>query len=78
MTVASPKARHRRYLTTSRAAGPEDRFDDEYVSLGRLKGNAGDQNYEIPGDTDLGRFATVLIWCDRFDAAFGAADLEET
>ena len=63
------------YVTTTRAAGEESAFDDEYVNLGRLKGNQGDQNYELPPDTDLARFTTVLIWCDRFDSAFGAADL---
>lgn len=63
------------YLTTNPAAGDEGTFDDEYVNLGRLKGNQGDQNYDVPAGTDLSRFATVVIWCDRFDSAFGAADL---
>ena len=66
------------YLTTTRADGPEAAFDDEYRSLGRLKGNQGDQNYEVPADADLARFTTLVIWCDRFDAAFGAADLVRT
>lgn len=63
------------YLTTNPADGPEGAFDDDYVDLGRLKGNLGDQNYDIPAGTDLDRFSTVVIWCDRFDSAFGAADL---
>jgi len=63
------------YLSASPASGPEGAFDDEYVNLGRLKGNQGDQNYELPADTDLSRFPTVLIWCDRFNSAFGAVDL---
>jgi hypothetical protein len=63
------------YLTTNPADGDEGGFDDDYVSLGRLKGNQGDQNYDLPADTDLARFATVVIWCDRFNSAFGAADL---
>jgi hypothetical protein len=63
------------YLTTNPAAGDEGAFDDEFVNLGRLKGNQGDQNYELPAGTDLGRLATVVIWCDRFNSAFGAADL---
>jgi hypothetical protein len=63
------------YLTTNPAAGDEGAFDDDYVSLGRLKGNLGDQNYELPADIDLARYGTVVIWCDRFDSAFGAADL---
>jgi hypothetical protein len=63
------------YLTTNPAGGEEGAFDDDYVSLGRLKGNQGDQNYDVPADSDLTRFASVVIWCDRFDSAFGAADL---
>lgn len=66
------------YLTTNPAGGPEGAFDDDFVNLGRLKGNRGDQNYEVAADVDLGRFASVVIWCDRFDSAFGAADLVAT
>ncbi len=47
------------YVTTTPAAGDESAFDDEHVNLGRLKGNQGDQNYDLPPDTDLARFATV-------------------
>ncbi|GAA4304927.1 DM13 domain-containing protein [Streptomyces venetus] len=51
-------------------------FDDgKYVSLGKLKGNKGSQNYVVPGDVDPARFSSVSIWCDRFDVSFGAAEL---
>ncbi|MFV0133140.1 DM13 domain-containing protein [Streptomyces sp. HMX87] len=51
-------------------------FDDgEYVSLGKLKGNKGSQNYNLPEDVDPSRFSSVSIWCDRFDVSFGAAEL---
>ena len=63
------------YLTANPAAGDEGAFDDDHVNLGRLKGNQGDQNYDLPTGTDLTRRATVVIWCDRFNSAFGAADL---
>ena len=49
----------------------------ERVELGTLKGNEGDQNYEIPTGTDLNRFRTVSIYCERFNANFGAAPLEK-
>src|SRR6266436_613325 len=49
----------------------------ERVELGSLKGNEGDQNYEVPRDTDLSKFQTVSIYCERFDANFGAAPLEK-
>lgn len=49
----------------------------ERVELGSLKGNDGDQNYEIPAGTDLAKFRTVSIYCERFNANFGAAPLEK-
>ena len=63
------------YLSANPAGGPNGEFDDTYFDLGGLKGNIGSQNYEIPADVDPGRYRSVVIWCDRFDAAFGAADL---
>jgi len=49
----------------------------ERVELGKLKGNEGDQNYEIPAGTDLNKFTAVSIYCERFNANFGAAPLEK-
>ena len=63
------------YLSQNPAAGAEAAFDDDFVDLGALKGNIGDQNYVVPAGVDATRFTSVVIWCDRFDAAFGAADL---
>lgn len=52
-------------------------FDDgEYLSLGSLIGNQGDQNYAIPAGADLSKFSSVSIWCERFAVSFGAADLD--
>ncbi|MFD5414988.1 DM13 domain-containing protein [Streptomyces nojiriensis] len=51
-------------------------FDDgKHVSLGKLKGNKGDQNYPVPADVNVAEFTSVTIWCDRFDVSFGAASL---
>jgi hypothetical protein len=57
------------------AEGDPGLFDDDFVNLGPLTGNIGDQNYEVGLDVDLDRYTTVVIWCDRFNSAFGAADL---
>jgi hypothetical protein len=44
------------------------------LDLGALKGNRGNQQYELPrGATVAGR--TVVIWCRAFSAAFGSAGL---
>jgi hypothetical protein len=61
------------YLSTNTPDGDEGDFDEDFVNLGKLKGNIGDQNYEVPPGTDVTRFKSVVIWCDRFDVAFGAA-----
>jgi hypothetical protein len=47
----------------------------DIVNLGRLKGNIGNQNYEIPAGTDLAKYDTVLIWCKAFSTLFGSAEL---
>jgi len=47
----------------------------DIVNLGRLKGNIGNQNYEIPTATDLAKYNTVLIWCKAFSTLFGSAKL---
>ena len=56
------------YLSTGNDAS-------DIVNLGRLKGNIGNQNYEIPIGTDLSKYNTVLIWCKSFSTLFGSAQL---
>ena len=45
------------------------------VELGPMKGNIGDQNYDIPPAVDLANYRTVTIWCKRFGVNFGSAPL---
>ncbi|HEX5728029.1 DM13 domain-containing protein [Microbacterium sp.] len=47
----------------------------EYVDLGPIKGNLGDQLYDIPAGVDLDVFRTVDLWCVQFAVSFGAAAL---
>ena len=46
-----------------------------FVDLGSLKGNIGDQNYELPANADLAKYRAVTIWCKRFSVNFGTAPL---
>ena len=46
-----------------------------FIDLGSLKGNKGDQNYDLPADADLTKYKSVSIWCARFGVNFGAASL---
>lgn len=47
------------------------------VELGKLKGNQGDQNYDLPAAADLNQYQAVVIYCERFHAIFGVAKLEK-
>ena len=49
----------------------------EYVELGSLKGNQGEQNYAVPASTDLEKYQAVAIYCERFHAIFGVTKLEK-
>jgi hypothetical protein len=46
------------------------------LELGTLKGNKGDQNYDVPASADLEKYNAVVIYCERFHAVFGVAKLE--
>ena len=57
------------YLATDKAA-------TNFIDLGRLKANNGNQNYNIPHGTDLAKYNMVLIWCKDFSVLFGSAQLK--
>ncbi|MEO0497198.1 MAG: DM13 domain-containing protein [Pseudomonadota bacterium] len=48
----------------------------EWVSLGQLKGNIGDQSYAIPEGVDLGEYGSAVIWCEQFGVLFSVATLQ--
>ena len=47
----------------------------DFRDLGALKGNIGDQQYDLPRDIDLQRYSTVVVWCRAFSVAFTSAPL---
>ena len=57
------------WLTT----GPNE--TEDRVELGGLKGNVGNQQYEIPADADLNRHGTVVLYCTPFTVRIAVADL---
>jgi hypothetical protein len=57
------------YLSTDKSAS-------DFVDLGRLKANIGNQNYPIPNGTGVTKYDTVLIWCKAFSVLFGSAELK--
>ncbi len=66
------------HLVLARSAAPQSSADvrDDYLDLGPLKGNVGNQNYEIPADVDLSRYGSVAVWCKAFKVLFSAAPLK--
>ena len=46
-----------------------------FIRIGDLKGNVGDQNYDLPADLDLNKYRAVTIWCRRFGVNFATAPL---
>ena len=47
----------------------------QWLSLGPLKGNKGDQTYVIPEGTDIGAWGSAVIWCEQFGVLFSVATL---
>ena len=61
------------------AADPQSREELQaggYAHLEKLKGNIGDQNYEIPADIDPSAQGSVIIYCMPFHVIFSVASLE--
>lgn len=52
-----------------------DLADAGYVELGKLKGNVGSQNYDIPDTLDLAEAQSVVIYCKPFRVVFSVARL---
>jgi hypothetical protein len=67
------------YLVAAADVNDEDTVvKSGFVELGRLKGNVGAQNYEVPAGVDLDRYRSVTIWCKRFSVNFGTAPLNSS
>jgi hypothetical protein len=65
------------YLVKSSNTDAGEVLKSGFVDLGSIKGNIGDQSYEIPSDVNLDEHQVVSVWCKRFSVGFGAAKLEK-
>jgi hypothetical protein len=64
------------YLVAAKDASDSETVKQAgFVEVGALKGNIGDQNYELPSDLDLNKYRAVTIWCKRFRVNFATAPL---
>jgi hypothetical protein len=64
-------------VATNDATDNETVTKADFIHLGALKGNVGDQNYELPAEVDLTKYQSVTIWCRRFGVNFGTAPLNQ-
>lgn len=66
------------HVILTRDPAPSSRSDvgSDYIDLGQLKGNVGDQNYQIPDDVDLSAYRGVVIYCVPFHVVFATAALD--
>lgn len=48
---------------------------EDYIELGRLKGNVGNQNYDVPSNIDISQYQSVVIYCQPFQVVFSTATL---
>jgi hypothetical protein len=64
------------FLTKHENPTNRDEVDEGYIELGKLKGNKGNQNYEIPADVDLSLYKGVVIYCKPFHVVFSKASLK--
>jgi hypothetical protein len=47
----------------------------DYIDLGPLKGNVGNQNYNVPAEVDFSQYQAVVIYCLPFQVVFSVATL---
>jgi hypothetical protein len=69
---------HVYFVAANDASNSETVEKAGFLELGALKGNIGDQNYDIPADADLAKYRAVTIWCKRFSVNFGTAPLNSS
>ena len=53
-----------------------DNKADLSFNLGKLKGDLGSQNYDVPDSVDITRYRQVIIYCRSYHVPLGYADLK--
>ncbi|MDA0270328.1 MAG: DM13 domain-containing protein [Chloroflexi bacterium] len=48
-------------------------YGSDVLKLGTLKATDGSFNYDIPEGTDIARYRSAVVWCDRFAVLFATA-----
>jgi hypothetical protein len=68
---------HRSANVIAESEPPAHPLDEaDYVVIAPLTSPTGAQEYVVPAEIDLSAFESVAIWCQAFNATFGAAPLQ--
>jgi hypothetical protein len=64
-------------LVLSRHAAPQTSTEvgSDFVDLGLLQGNVGNQNYSISAEVDLEAYQSVVLYSVQFATVFGSAPM---
>lgn len=61
------------YLSTEAPTSTFAGLGADEIHLGALKGNVGNQNYDVPAEVDLSQYRSVVIYCVPFRVVFSTA-----
>ena len=64
------------FVILHRSSQPAKYDETNYVNLGRLKKEQGQQRYEIPQQVQVAEFKSTAVWCKQFNSTFGVAILK--
>lgn len=81
-TIITPDQQLVRFQDYQGTNGPDlfiylakDLEANEFVNLGRAKGNQGNINYVVPEDIDISEYKYVMTWCRAFGVLFDFAEI---
>jgi hypothetical protein len=67
----------------STSSGPDlhvylskERQPANFIDIGSLRSNSGEQAYSIPRNTDVSQYKYALIHCQAYNHLFGSASLQ--
>jgi hypothetical protein len=63
------------YLVRNPKPREQQDVGNDYIDLGALKGNVGNQNYQVPTEADLTSYRGIIIYSVQFGAIFSSAEL---
>ncbi|MBA3874816.1 MAG: DM13 domain-containing protein [Anaerolineae bacterium] len=63
------------YLVRNPKPRKPEEVGNDYIDLGALKGNVGNQNFPVPSETDLNAYQGIIIYSVPFSVIFSSAQL---